>query len=71
MKQQRSKYYQQAKDGKYTLMCKTEAAAEAEQNKQETRTQALGAIIDRLNVEFPHVQPTLRATTSTLQTRMV
>ena len=70
-KQQRMKYYQQAKEGRYTKLCRSETAAETEQSKQEERIQALNAIIDRLNQEFPHTQPTLRRATLSLTSRVL
>ncbi|GFO16023.1 coiled-coil domain-containing protein 40 [Plakobranchus ocellatus] len=68
-KQQKMKYYQQAKEGKYTMLCKTPAALELEMNKQGDRMQALSAIVDRLNSEFPHAQQALRKATMTLASR--
>lgn len=69
-KQQRMKYYQQAKEGRYTMLCRTESATAAEYGKQEGRVQTLSAIIDRLNQEFPHVQATLRRATLSLTSRV-
>lgn len=68
-KQQKSKYFQQAKDGKYTMLCKSESSLENESTKQVDRMQALSAIVDRLNQEFPHVQPALRRVNLALSTR--
>lgn len=68
-RQQRAKYFQQAKDGRYTLLCKTDAAAAAEMSKQESRVQQLNTIVDRLNQEFPHAQPTLRRATDQFNAR--
>ena len=68
-KQQKMKYFQQAKDGKYTRLCKSEASLENEYQKQVDRMQALSAIVDRLNQEYPHTQPTLRRVTLQLSTR--
>ncbi len=70
-KQQKYKYYQQVKDGKYTMLCKSEASLETEHNKQVDRMQALSTIVDRLNQEFPHVQPALRKVTIALSSRGV
>ena len=69
-KQQRLKYYQQAKEGRYTMLCRTESATSTEHSKQEGRVQALNAIVDRLNQEFPHTQPTLRRATLSLSSRV-
>merc|ERR1719239_749976 len=68
-RQQKMKYYQQVKDGKYTMMCKTPAAPDLESQKQEERVQSLTAIVDRLNSEFPHAQPALRKVTIMLASR--
>ncbi|XP_069123768.1 coiled-coil domain-containing protein 40-like [Argopecten irradians] len=68
-KQQKTKYFQQAKDGKYTMLCKSESSLENESTKQVDRMQALSAIVDRLNQEFPHVQPAMRRVTLALSAR--
>ena len=68
-KQQKMKYYQQVKDNKYMMLCKSESSLETEGNKQVDRMQALSAIVDRLNQEFPHVQPALRKVSLALATR--
>ncbi|XP_046567885.1 coiled-coil domain-containing protein 40-like [Haliotis rubra] len=70
-KQQKHKYYQQVKDGKYTMLCKSESSLETEHSKQIDRMQALSTIVDRLNQEFPHVQPALRNVTIALSSRGV
>lgn len=70
-KQQKMKYFQQAKDGKYMRLCKSEASLESEYQKQVDRTQALGAIVDRLNQEYPHTQPTLRRVTVNISSKSV
>ena len=62
-RQQKMKYYQQVKDGKYTMLCRTPAALDLESQKQEERVQSLAAIVDRLNSEFPHAQSSLRKVT--------
>ncbi|XP_021370653.1 coiled-coil domain-containing protein 40-like isoform X2 [Mizuhopecten yessoensis] len=68
-KQQKTKYFQQAKDGKYTMLCKSESSLENESTKQVDRMQALSAIVDRLNQEYPHVQPAMRRVTLALSAR--
>ena len=69
-RQQKSKYYQQVKDGKYTRLCKSDAALETELEKQTERIHTLAMIIDRLNQEFPHAQPTLRKVALALNSRL-
>jgi len=66
-KQQKTKYYQQAKDGRYSRLCKNTAALDTELEKQVDRMQTMSAIVDRINQEYPHVQPALRRVTLTLQ----
>lgn len=70
-KQQKMKYYQQAKEGKYTRICKSEASLESEYQKQVDRMQTLSAIVDRLNQEYPHAQTTLRRVTVNLSSKTV
>ena len=69
-RQQKAKYYQQVKDGKYTRLCKTNTSLETERNKQIDRAQTLQAIVDRLTQEFPHAQPALRKVAMTLSARI-
>lgn len=68
-RQQKMKYYQQAKEGKYNRLCKSEASLESEYQKQVDRMQSLSAIVDRLNQEYPHTQPTLRRVTVNLSSK--
>ncbi|KAK2152124.1 hypothetical protein LSH36_339g05000 [Paralvinella palmiformis] len=59
-RQQKAKYYQQVKDGRYTRLCRTDAALDNELQKQVDRMQNMTAIIERLSQEYPHIQPGLR-----------
>ena len=70
-RQQKSKYYQQVKDNKYTRICKSDAALDQEFEKQVNRLQTLHAIVDRLNKDFPHAQPSLYGATMMLESRSV
>ncbi|CAH3039798.1 unnamed protein product [Pocillopora meandrina] len=65
-KQQKLKYYNQLKNGRYTPLCKTPETLEAELQKQRARLQSLMTIVDRLNQEFPQAQPALRKITLSL-----
>ncbi|XP_032234443.2 coiled-coil domain-containing protein 40 [Nematostella vectensis] len=67
--QQKAKYYNQLKEGRYTALCKTPESLEAEMQKQRDRLQSLMTIVDRLNQEFPHAQPVLRKVTLSLGRR--
>jgi predicted nucleic acid-binding Zn-ribbon protein len=69
-RQQRMKYYQQVKEGKYTMLCRTPTALELESHKQDDRLQALTAIVDRLNTEFPHAQQALRKASLAIAARI-
>ncbi len=68
-RQQRNKYYQQVKDKKYSRVCKSDAALDDELDRQMNRLQTLHAIVDRLNKDFPHAQPSLTRATLMLESR--
>ncbi|KAJ8037566.1 Coiled-coil domain-containing protein 40 [Holothuria leucospilota] len=70
-KQQRVKNYQALKEGKYNVLCKTEAALEAEMQKQTDKMHTIATIVDRLNQEFPHIQPSMRPVVLALSSRGV
>ena len=70
-RQQRSKYYQQLKDKKYTRLCKSDANLTAEEGKQTERMQAISAIADRIIQDYPHVQPSLRKVALTYGSRIL
>ena len=69
--QQRSKYFQQVKDNKYTRICKSDAALDQELEKQVNRMQTLNAIVDRLNKDYPHAQPALNKVTLALEGKAI
>ncbi|PIK45458.1 hypothetical protein BSL78_17690, partial [Apostichopus japonicus] len=70
-RQQRVKNYQSLKEGKYNLLCKTEAALETEMQKQTDKMHTIATIVDRLNQEFPHIQPAMRPIVLALSSRGV
>ena len=70
-RQQKSKYYQQVKDKKYTRLCKSATSLETEREKQVDRTQTLAAIVDRLNQQYPHAQTALYKVTTALSARSI
>lgn len=70
-RQQRSKYYQQLKDSKYSRLCKSDANLAAEEGKQTERMQAISAIADRIIQDYPHVQPSLRKVALTFGSRIL
>ncbi|XP_057311737.1 coiled-coil domain-containing protein 40-like [Hydractinia symbiolongicarpus] len=65
-KQQKAKYYTSLKGGKYTRLCKTPTSLDTEKQKQTERFQCLSTIVDRLNSEYPEMQPALREVTLSL-----
>lgn len=70
MKQRRIKYYDQLKQGKYTVLYKQEAQNEQETMKQLDRLRSLSTIVGKLNEEFPNLQPIIRKVESSIQTRL-
>merc|ERR1711941_148277 len=67
--QQKSKNFEALKNGKYVMLCKTEAGLNAETQKQTDKFHKLTSIVDRLNNEHPHLQPSLRKVTLSLGSR--
>ena len=54
-----------------THVCvKTDTALDTEYQKQIDRLHTLNAIVERLNQEFPHVQPALRKPAIALASRV-
>jgi hypothetical protein len=70
MKQRRIKYYDQLKQGKYTILYKQEVQNEQETMKQLDRLRSLSTIVGKLNEEFPNLQPIIRKVESSIQTRL-
>ena len=70
-RQQKAKYYQQLRDGKYTRLCKTDDNLNAELSRQVDRMQAISAIADRLVQDYPHVQPSLKKVGLTYGSRIL
>jgi chromosome segregation ATPase len=59
-RQQKTKYYQKLKDGKYTRLCRSSASLDQEKCRQHDQMNEILAIVDRLCNEYPHAQPALR-----------
>ena len=70
-RQQKAKYFQQVRDGKYTRLCKTDDNLQAELSRQVDRMQAVSAIADRLVQDYPHVQPSLKKVALTYGSRIL
>lgn len=60
LRQQKAKFYQQMKDGKYVRVCRTDSARQTECARQEERMQSILAIVDRLTTDLPNLQPSLQ-----------
>ncbi|KAF6040311.1 CCDC40 [Bugula neritina] len=69
-KQQKTKYYMQIKDRKYKRLVKDDDLLESEKEKQIDKMQSLSNIVERLQEEFPHLQPHLRKVSFSLGTRI-
>jgi len=70
-KQQKTKYYQQVKDRKYKRLVKDDNLLEGEREKQIDKMQSLSNIVERLQEEYPHLQPSLRKVSLSLGTRIM
>ncbi|CAF0999398.1 unnamed protein product [Brachionus calyciflorus] len=70
MKQRRVKYYDQLKQGRYTLLAKKDDLNEQETNKQLDRLRSLGTIVSKLGEEYPNLQPIIRKVESSIQVRL-
>jgi len=69
-KQRNLKYYDQVKQGKYTMLCKQEEQNEQETMKQLDRLRSLTAIVGKISEEFPNLQTIIRKTETSLQSRL-
>lgn len=70
MKQRNIKYYDQLKQGKYTMLCKNETLNEQETTKQLDRLRALSTVVGKLSEEYPNMQTILRRAELSIQTRL-
>ena len=70
MKQRNLKYYDQVKNGKYTMLCKQDEQSEQETMKQLDRLRSLTAVVGKLNEEFPNLQNILRKVETSVQARL-
>jgi hypothetical protein len=69
-KQRRIKYYDQAKQNKYTMLCKQESQSQQELNKQLDRLRSLGTIVTKLSDEYPNLQKIMRKVELSIQNRL-
>lgn len=69
--QNRLKYYDRVKQGKYKMMCGgQEAQLEQELTRQLDRLRALGAIVSKLGDEYPDMQMNMRRVETSIQSRL-
>lgn len=65
--QQKSKYFQQVKEDKYKFLYKKKLSRHTEFKKQVNRIQALLAIVEQMNQEYPRLQFSLAKVALTLR----
>ena len=70
MKQRNLKYYDQVKQGKYTMLCKQESQSEQETMKQLDRLRSLTTIVGKISEEFPNLQTIIRKVETSVQARL-
>ncbi|CAI9742974.1 Hypothetical predicted protein [Octopus vulgaris] len=58
--QRRNKYYQQVKDKRYKMLCKSKAALHSEYTKHMNNLQTLMAIVEQICQEYPGIQKSLQ-----------
>ena len=70
MKQERVKFYDQLKAGKYRFSNRTDIAIESDTIKQLDKLRSLSTIINKLNEEYPNLQTVVRRIESSVQNRL-
>ncbi len=69
-KQDKIKFYNSLKDGKYKMSNRTEIGIEQEVNKQVDKLRSLNAIINKLTEEYPNLQAIIRRVELSIQSRL-
>lgn len=69
--QAKVKYMNAAKDGKYKLLVKTKEGREKERQRQQEKLQALQAITERLEIDYPEYRSQLRNLSVSLKSRLM
>ncbi len=70
MRQRSLKYYDQVRNGKYTMLCRQEEQNELETIKQLDRLRSLSTIVGKLGEEFPNLQTMIRKVETSVQARL-
>ncbi|NWU70213.1 CCD40 protein, partial [Pterocles burchelli] len=68
--QTRQKHLQALKEGRYTLLCRTEQARSTEQQKLQDRLRTIRAIVQRVQQEHPPQQRALQGLRQCLESRL-
>ncbi|XP_065888442.1 coiled-coil domain-containing protein 40-like [Dysidea avara] len=67
--QNKVKYYNAVKEGKYTMICRNDHERQQQLQKQRTKLQSLVSIVNKLHEDFPQARPSLRKVIITLGSR--
>ena len=67
--QNKVKYYNAVKEGKYTMICRNDQERQQQLQKQRTKLQSLISIVNKLHEDFPQARPSLRKVILTLGSR--
>jgi hypothetical protein len=70
LKQERVKFYDQLKSGKYRFSNRSDVAIESDILKQLDKLRSLNTIINKLNVEYPNLQTVIRRIELSVQNRL-
>lgn len=70
MKQERVKFYDQLKSGKYRFSNRSDVAIESDILKQLDKLRSLNTIINKLNEEYPNLQTVIRRIELSVQNRL-
>lgn len=61
---------QAVKEGKYSLLCRSEIMARVEHHKVEERLQTLNVVLQQIDQEYPHYHKTLRRITQVITQKL-
>jgi hypothetical protein len=70
LKQERVKFYDQLKSGKYRFSNRSDVAIESDILKQLDKLRSLNTIINKLNEEYPNLQTVIRRIELSVQNRL-
>jgi len=67
--QNKVKYYNAVKEGKYTMICRNDQERQHQLQKQRTKLQSLVSIVNKLHEDFPQARASLKKVILTLGSR--